>query len=266
VLAGRAVVVSEAAPHVLSEAYYQRLAEIEEQHWWATGVRAIQRRLLDRIAPGDRQWRVLDAGCGTGLTMTWARRYTSGEPVGIDLAAAGLRFCRGRGHTRLLQGDAAELPFAPGRFDLVLSCDVIQHLPRPRGDVRALAEIARVLAPGGHLLLRTNSRCGYPDEEPELDYHRYTLDEVRNKLGAAGLKPVTLSYINCLPALALTAVRTLKGHRPSGNDPGLGARPQHQSALVRRVLRSVLEVEGMYVDRAAPLPFGHSIIALAGKM
>jgi SAM-dependent methyltransferase len=257
--------MTDSAPHIFSAAYYDRLADMEERHWWSVGIRAIQRRLLDRIAPGDRAWRVLDAGCGTGLTLSWVKRYTAREPIGLDRAAAGLQFCRGRGHARLIQGDATELPFAIDRFDLVLSCDVIQHLPRPQGDVRALAEIARVLVPGGHLLLRTNSRCGYPEEEPEPDYHRYSLSELKGKLERAGLRPVKISYVNCLPALALTALRKVKGHRPSGNDPGLAARPQ-QPALVGRALYSMLMCEGVYMNHVnRSLPFGHSIIALAEK-
>jgi len=258
--------MAEPAPHVFSEPYYARLAEIEEHHWWAIGMRGIQRRLLDQIAPGSRGWRVLDAGCGTGLTLTWVRRYTPDEPTGVDRAVEGLRFCRSRGHGRLVQGDAMQLPFPAAHFDLALSCDVIQHLPRPQGDSHALREIARVLAPGGHLLLRTNSRCGYPDEEPELDYHRYSLPEVRQKLEAAGLRVVKASYVNFVPALALTVLRRLRRQRPSGHDPGIGARPQHQSAIVQRVLGSMLACEGLVVSRTnASLPFGHTIVALAEK-
>ena len=253
------------APHVFSNAYYARLADIEERHWWSAGIRAIQQRLLDRIAPSSRTWRVLDAGCGTGLTLTWVKRYTKAEPIGLDRAAAGLEYCRSRGHMRLLEADTTALPFASGRFDLVLSCDVIQHLPRPQGDVSALAEIARVLVPGGTLLLRTNSRCGYPDDERQLDYHRYLLAELRDKLAAAGLDTVKASYVNCLPALVLTAWRNAKREQSSGNDPGLAAR-SGQPAVVRRILYSILALEGIFLSRSsASLPFGHSIIALAQK-
>src|SRR5207245_334024 len=192
------------APHVFSDEYYDRLADIEEYHWWSAGVRTIQRRLLDRVAAEHGIQTALDAGCGTGLTLTWLKRYTR-EPIGIDRALAALRFCVGRGHARLLQADGTELPFASGGFDLVLSCDVIQHLPRPRGDARALAEMARVLIPGGHLLLGTNSRCGYPEGGDSPDYHRYTLAELERKLADADLVPMRLSYVNFPPAVALTA-------------------------------------------------------------
>jgi SAM-dependent methyltransferase len=251
-------------PHVFTDAYYARLAEFEERHWWSIGIRRIQGRLLRR-APSDNVRRVLDAGCGTGLTLTWVRGYSAAEPIGLDRTAVGLMFCRSRGHTRLLQGDATELPFETGGFDLVLSCDVIQHLPRPHGDWRAFSEIARVLAPGGRLLLRTNSRCGYPDDETEPNYHRYALGEIGQKLADAGLHIAALSYVNCLPALAQTAWRRMNREQLLGRDPGLH-RERRLPGLLRRTLSSVLALEGVYIDYVRrPLPFGHSIIALAEK-
>src|SRR3954468_973887 len=143
-----------ASVHVLTPEYYDRLAALEREHWWWRGVRrGPQRVLRDRA----RVRRVLDAGCGTGAMLVWAEGDVGARAVGLDFSVDALRYCRARTRAGLLQGDAASLPVAASSFDLVLSLDVIQHLPRPGGDARALAEIARVLAPGGRLLLRTNS-------------------------------------------------------------------------------------------------------------
>ena len=60
------------------------------------------------------------------------------------------------GVERPVQGDVRNLPFAAASFDLVLSIDVLAHLPRP--DERTAArEMARVLAPGGLLAVRTSA-------------------------------------------------------------------------------------------------------------
>jgi SAM-dependent methyltransferase len=252
--------------HVLTPAYYERLAALESRHWWWRGTRAVAERLLDGVAPASRTWRVLDAGCGTGLTLTWVRRFTDVEPAGLDRAVEGLRFCRARGHRRLLQGDAVAIPIRDGSVDLALSLDVIQHLPRPGGDQAAIDELARVLVPGGYLLLRTNSRCGYPPDAA-ADYHRYTLREIRTLISRAALAPVTVSYINLVPALALTLSRKLRRRGAPSSDPGLPAAP----AVVDRSLRArtgerLLRLEGTYLRRVGwPLPYGHSIVALARK-
>lgn len=252
--------------HVLTPEYYERLAALESRHWWWRGVRTIAEGVLDRVAPPDRTWRVLDAGCGTGLTLSWVRRYARDEPVGLDRAAEALQFCRAREHRRLLQGDAVRLPFATGRFNLALSLDVIQHLPRPRGDAEAVGELARVLAPGGYLLLRTNSRCGYPADSA-IDYHRYVLSEVDALLRAAGLERLTLSYINLVPAVALAVTRRLRGRAAPATDPGLPDAPPAVDRSARaRIGSFLLRVESLYLRTPLPpLPYGHSIIALARK-
>jgi len=250
-----------AAPvHVLTPAYYDRLAALEQAHWWWRGVRRVTQRVLDDRSRIDR---VLDAGCGTGAMLVWAERDLRARAVGLDFSADALRFCRARTNAGLLQGDATALPAAAASFDLVLSLDVIQHLPRPGGDARALAEAARVLAPGGRLLLRTNSACGYPPVDAP-DYHRYSLAEVRRLVEGAGLICRRATYVNMAPALALTLVRRLKGTTPT-SDPGLPPLPERQG-LAAAIGTTWLTLESEFIRRVpVALPFGHSIVALARK-
>lgn len=252
-------------PFIFSDDYYARLAEIEERHWWAAGVRATGARMLDRFAPAQRDWRVLDAGCGTGLTLRWLKRYTDVEPVGFDLAPEGLRYCRQRGCTRLAESDTRYLPFRSGCFDLVISADVIQHLPRPGGDALALADMARVLRAGGLLLLRTNARCGYPPTDSPV-YYRYPLRELRGLVEAAGFKIHAASYVNFVPGLFAT-LRMKLARKDGSVDMGLRARPRPpETNLVTRALYGMLLAEGRYVASGKrSLPFGHSTMLLAQK-
>lgn len=250
---------------IFSDDYYARLAEFEERHWWSVGVRATAARMLDRFAPAARDWRVLDAGCGSGLTMQWLKRYTDIEPVGFDIAPEGLRYCRRRGATRLAESDTRFLPFRPDYFDLVVSADVIQHLPRPGGDALALAEMARVLRPGGLLLLRTNARCGYPPTNAP-DYYRYPLPELRALVQAAGFKLHVATYINLVPGL-LATLRMKLARKDGSVDMGLRARPIPPDAnLLTRALYGTLLAEGKFVAGGSrSLPFGHSSLVLAEK-
>lgn len=97
---------------------------------------------------------VLDAGCGSGRIF----RYEL-EPgcrvVGVDIGAE-LRDNPNVGER--VRGDAQRLPFAGASFDAVLASHVMEHLTEPE---RALAEVARVLRPGGRLLLLTPNRFHY---------------------------------------------------------------------------------------------------------
>src|SRR5690606_11994129 len=117
------------------------------------GTHRYRERLIDAAAlrPGDR---VLDLGCGTGaLTLQAAARAPRAEIVGLDpdpkaLARARAKAARAGVRVTWQQGFGDALPFEDARFDRVISSLVFHHLT---AEVRraTLAEIARVLAPGG---------------------------------------------------------------------------------------------------------------------
>jgi ubiquinone/menaquinone biosynthesis C-methylase UbiE len=102
--------------------------------------------LADKL-PGE----VLIAGIGTGLDiphLPQQHRY-----VGIDLTRAMLAKATRRvtgGHIRLVQGDVQRLPFADNRFDAVVLHLILAVVPDPKS---CLAEAARVLRPGGRVLV-----------------------------------------------------------------------------------------------------------------
>ncbi len=102
---------------------------------------AVARRLLPLAGR-----RVLDLGCGKGR-FGRALVGRGAEVVGLDLSAAMLRSADGLTRVR---GSARRLPFAAGSFDRVVAVEVLEHLPPAAWD-QVLAEIRRVLAPGGVL-------------------------------------------------------------------------------------------------------------------
>lgn len=258
--------LSHQAAHIYSPEYYARLAAMDERHWWSLGVRVIATRLLDRYATRARDWRALDAGCGTGLTLAWLARYTDVTPVGFDVSRDGLEFCARRAHTPLVETSTLTIPFVSEYFDLVVSLDVLQHLPRPNGDTSALQEIARVLKPGGLFLLRTNSACGYPQTKRE-DYQRYTLAEISALVQNAGLQIEIATYINFLPGLLATARQLIARPTERARDLGLTMTPRPpESSWLTRLMFLALQAESIYLAPGRPpLPFGHSILALARK-
>lgn len=104
------------------------------------------------LHPGDA---VLDAGCGTGRALPALRAAVGprGTVVGVDLTAAMLEAAVRAGRHRegmLLLADVARLPLRSGALDAVFAAGLISHLSRPGPD---LAELARVVRPGGRLAL-----------------------------------------------------------------------------------------------------------------
>ena len=101
--------------------------------------------------------RILDVGSGAGQIAKHLLKYADRdtEITCSDLSRHMLRRARGRlksSRTRFVASDLARLPFADASFDAVTCGFVLEHLPDPRP---GLAEISRVLTPGGRLLLLT---------------------------------------------------------------------------------------------------------------
>jgi ubiquinone/menaquinone biosynthesis C-methylase UbiE len=123
--------------------------------------RALIRRI--RQLGVDRPLKMLDVGCGTGL---FAARVHAALPEiqvwGIDLVPEMLvkgrpRWRIHRGHVLPVQGDSERLPFAAGSFDLVTCANSFHHYPHQD---RAVAEMRRVLQPGGRLMIIDGYRDG----------------------------------------------------------------------------------------------------------
>ena len=108
--------------------------------------------------------RILEVACGRGGFVRELAR-AGARVTGCDFSSAALRAAstklRAAGTPRtaaLIQGDAQNLPFADNTFDLVVSCETIEHLP----DVKsAMQGIYRVTRPGGKLLLTTPNYANF---------------------------------------------------------------------------------------------------------
>src|SRR5207302_7666109 len=110
---------------------------------------AVLWRLLGELA----RRRVLEVGGGPGELAERMQRELEAEVTYVDISPRMVELARDRGVAAQL-GDVQELPFDDGSFDSVVAAWMLYHVP----DVdRGLAEIARVLAPGGTLIAVTNS-------------------------------------------------------------------------------------------------------------
>ena len=115
---------------------------------------------------------VLDAACGTGYGSALLAE-TAPSVVGVDIARDAVEYARAHftaPNLRFAQADCLALPFAAGRFDLVVAFEIIEHLDNPEA---FLAELRRVLDPSGLLILSTPNRLYYTDDRGEINpFHR----------------------------------------------------------------------------------------------
>ena len=125
---------------------------------YATGPNAVEMAFA-AIAEA-RPRRVLEVGCGPGELAARVRDELGAEVVAVDISPRMVELARERG-IDAREGDVQQLPFADGEFECAVAAWMLYHVP----DVeRALAELARVLRPGGRLVAVTNA----PDHLLEL--------------------------------------------------------------------------------------------------
>jgi ubiquinone/menaquinone biosynthesis C-methylase UbiE len=176
----------------------------------------VKLRRLREPQPGDT---ILDIGCGTGVvTAAYARAGLA--PTGVDVVQEFVEVARGaHPEARYEQGAAESLPFGDASFDFVTLLSLLEHVVDWR---KTLSEAARVLSPGGVLLLNTTNRLfplqneirympGFPylpsrlqrriyawamEKHPSLvghthlpAYHWFTYRQLARELDGLGLEP-----------------------------------------------------------------------------
>ncbi len=157
------------------------------------------RALLRWLGPELTGLRVLDVAGGDGY---WAARAREQGARAVALDISGAKLARGRqlaARPALVQADALRLPFADGSFDRVMSICAIEHFA---DGGRALDEMARVLAPGGELVMSADALT-LAARWPRLyrahcqQYHvrrTYSHDELTRLLAERGLDVIAHQY------------------------------------------------------------------------
>lgn len=245
---------------------YDFLYQLEEHHWWFRGMRKIVAALLDGRLPSG-PLRILDAGRGTGLMLSWLKSLSSrAEVVGLDVSPHALRYCRQRGKNLLICASVADIPLASETFDLITTLDVIDVFPFDAAE-RAFAELARVLKKGGLLLVRVPAFQWLYSEHDKAVFaaHRYTAKELAQSLARQGLVLQRVTYANTLLFPLAAVWRWL--HRRPRRQPRSDVRPLPR--LLRwtnPLLGQMLGIEGTWLKHFPwRLPVGLSVLALARK-
>jgi SAM-dependent methyltransferase len=235
-------------------------AAAEARHFWFRGFRRFVTPVLARAAAGRMAPRLLDCGCGTGANLAMLDR--AGRAFGVDCTFSGLAAGARVGRRRLVQADAAAMPYADATFDVVTSFDMLQVLPDAREEA-AIAEMARVLKPGGALVVNVAAMRVLHGHHALLseEARRYSRAELRTKLEAAGLRVVRITHTNAalFPVmLAVRALQRLRGARPDTSDIAVPPAP------VNALFDALLAVEARIVPHVT-LPVGSSILCLCWK-
>lgn len=240
---------------------YRAMFDLEEHLWWYRGMRAITASLLNQHLRTTKA-RLLDIGCGTGYSMAWLRKtFAFNEAFGIDLSPLAAVFWKARDLDTIALGSADRLPFLLEEFDLVTCFDVIYQLNDERAS-KSVAEMHRVLKPGGFLFIR----------EPAYQWmrgahdvavgtrRRYTILDLRRLLIAHGFKIKRTTYANTLLFWLAAPHRLLSKWRRSTESD---VKPVPK--LLNSLFGAALNLEAKLLQGKFSFPFGLSAIIVAQK-
>ncbi len=234
---------------------YDRMAELDQRHWWYRARRKVLAALIERVARPAPGARILEVGCGTGHNFPMLEQFGTVDAIEVDPAA------REMAERRLGRAiSSAPLPALDGvadaSFDMIGSFDVIEHIA---DDAAALAGIARCLKPGGKFVMTVPAHQWMWSAHDVVNHHhrRYSKTTLAAAIARAGLTPKKLRWFNSLLFPAAVAARVagkLTGRDDSDDSPP--AKP------LNAVFEAVFRLERHLVGRV-PMTPGLSIVTLA---
>lgn len=248
----------------MNPAEFANIRNCERDFWWYRGMREIFFRFLDRHLAGRKIRRALEAGCGTGYLSSLMQKQRHWPVVPLDISREGLRHARQMGVEWAVQGDTTRLPFPDRTFDLVLSVDVLAHLP-PGEEARAAAELARVLSPGGILAVRTAALDILRSRHSEfaLERQRFTRRRLVRLFQGAGLRIRRCTYVNSL--LLPVAFAKFRVWEPLlRQPPTTGLAPV--APWLDRLLHAPLALESAWIGAGRGFPAGQSLLWIGEKI
>jgi SAM-dependent methyltransferase len=241
----------------MERAVFDRMAELDQHHWWFLARRRILEALIRRVVRPAHKARILEVGCGTGHNLAMLKMFGRVDASELDHGARAV--ANKRLPRRVKQAKLPDLSmFERNGYDLIALLDVLEHVP---DDLASLRAIHRRLKPGGALLLTVPANPWMWSAHDAAHHHfrRYTRKQLEQLFLRSGLEVQLLSYFNTLlfPLVAAARVAAKMLGRDSANDTLPGE-------AVNAVLNKVFGLEAGIVGRL-PMPFGVSLVAVVRR-
>ena len=234
---------------------YDRMAELDELHWWYRARRQVLAALIRRTMTLPATARILEVGCGTGHNIQMLEQF--GKVDGIEIDPEARTFAEKRLGRKISSAALPELPeIKRGHYDLVAALDVVEHIDDDRAAIDGLASC---LKPGGKLLVTVPAHQWMWSAHDELNHHkrRYSKRQLSELIHGSPLKLDSIGYFNSfLFPLAVGARLAARMTGRGGGDDSLPPKP------VNYAFERAFAAERRLIGKV-PLPPGLSLFAVA---
>lgn len=232
-----------------------RYGDLESWHWWFRGRQRILADLLRRELGDAAAHRLLAVGAGPTKGLTWLAPFAGGI-VGLDIDP--IHASRSGPGLFHIVGDLAAAPLRSGSIDAVLALDVLEHLD---DDAAALAEVGRLVRPGGLLVVTVPALPSLWGAQDEINHHRrrYTRRSLRDAFARARLPNPRVTYFNTILLPIVAAVRW--GRRAAGLADRMRTDFDDNRPGIANELLAGLFASERHLVRHVALPIGVSLLA-----
>lgn len=241
---------------------YAKLERVEREHWFYAGKREIVFHWLRKQGRLRSGQLLVDCGAGTGFFAKEATQFC--DVIAVDDFEESLAIARRHlGENSVRKGSCTSLPLDDAVADSVTALDVIEHVEE---DGKAVQEMARILKPGGTLVITVPAfQALWSDWDVVLHHHRrYRRANLVPLIRDAGLELVHCNYVNVLVFPAVYVVRKLRTLTSNGETARSDrAEEQVPGPLLNRFLKQTFVAPAC--QDVVQFPFGVGLLAVARK-
>ena len=233
---------------------YERMNQLEAQHWWFVARRKIIAAIITRFAALDGAAKILEAGVGTGGNIAMLQKF--GDVQGFEYDETARAHAHAKTGLPVVYGALPEdVPFSESKFDLICLLDVLEHVEQ---DAESLVALSNRLAPEGKILVTVPAYPWLWSQHDVSHHHfrRYTRRSLKTAAERAGLQVERIFNFNVLLLPLILGVRTLKRmSRSTASDDKM------PGPVLNRLLYAIFAFERHLIGRV-PMPIGVSLVVV----
>lgn len=238
---------------------YEIESQIEKNHWWFTNRRNMFKRYIDGLYLSKKD-PILDIGSSSGSNLRLLKELDFKNYQGFDLNSSAKDFCESKGLGEVIIGDICSSDLKDNYYQLILATDIIEHI---ENDNLAIKEIARILKPGGNLIITVPTFMCLWGLQDIVSMHkrRYLISQIREKIIASDLEIIESYYFNFLLFLPIYIARKIiKWFKIK-----IDSENSLNSIFINQILQIIFAADIFIARKIKKIPFGASAFILAKK-